>query len=88
MVDADIHFNPRVMTVNGSQVEVTCGPVRVEPLNEFEGAMVQRRKVVGSAENLPSVIGNVAILDGAEWTVEKSTAVEGTVVVTLIRYLA
>ena len=86
MFDSPLTFEGDTLLVNGVAVDATCGPERLEPLSDFDGAMVIRRKVVGAASELPHIERQVATIDGVEWQVEQSSRVGDVAVVTFMRY--
>ena len=86
MFDSPLTFEGANVLVNGVPVSATCGPERLGPLSDFDAVMVIRKKVVGSAAELPHVERQVATLDGVEWQVEQSSIVGNVAVVTFMRY--
>lgn len=87
MFDEPLAFEGAKITLDGVEIDATVGPVRQEPLDQFDGALVARMKVVGAAADLPTVDGERVDIGGDEWEVESSTVFSTTAVVTFVRYL-
>lgn len=89
MFNEPLTFEGQTITLDGVEIEATCGPQRKEPLQQFDagGVLVARMKVVGAVSDLPTVEGERVDIDGVEWEVEHSTVVSTSAVVTFIRYL-
>lgn len=75
------------ITIDGEPVIATCGPIRTEPVSEFEDGVVKRRKISGPSDKLPTTNGVVVDIDGEEWAVEHAAFSGETVIVTFIGYL-
>ncbi len=86
MFEEPLIFEGQTITIDGQQIEATCGPERREPLDRFDGAIVTSMKVVGPVSDLPILEGVRVDINGVDWEVENVSIISSTAVVTFIRY--
>lgn len=87
MFDEPLTFENQTITLDGVEIEATCGPERQEPIDQFDGALVSRMQVLGVVTDLPTVEGVRVDINGVEWEVEKVGGVSSTAIITFVRSL-
>lgn len=87
MFNEPLAFENSTIVLDGVEITATCGPVRQEADERFDGALVSRMQVLGAAAELPTVEGVRVDIDGVEWEVERVGGISSTAIITFARGL-
>ncbi len=90
MFEGGLHFEGgQSVVIDGATfTNLTCGPIRTEPEDGYDGSvMVSRRKIIGAKSDLPSFVGREVDIDGLVYEVEEASSIGEIVSVTYVRNL-